>query len=89
MEESFEVDKIVLLERNREKICEQSGVVDAAETSCWDRNLRRSAEQDSVEAVKSIPQERISERGAQSEAIKVTGTSGQDRSWQRTVEQIR
>ena len=104
-EDILEADKIVLPERTLEKIREQSGLVEAAETLSRDRNLQRTVEQDfvevdktttpqerisgrmgkpigvnevprkRVEAVKSIPQERISVRLCeQSDVIKVTSS---------------
>ena len=54
----------------------QSRIIEVPKIAC----------QKSVEAVKSIPQERSSERTCeQSEVIKVT--SSEDQLWQRTVEQ--
>ena len=40
-----QVDKIVLLERISERICEQSGVVDVTKISSRDQKLQRAAEQ--------------------------------------------
>ena len=67
-------------------MCDQSGVIEADETSSRNRNLQRTAEKDLVEEDKTSPLERISGRKCeQSEVIKVT--SSHDQIWQRTVEQ--
>ena len=59
MEESFEEDKIVLLERIPEEVGVHSGVIDVTDTSSQDRNLQRTVERDSVDVDKATPQERI------------------------------
>ena len=62
MEKISEVREAGLPERTLEKLCEQGGVIEAAETSSRSRNLQSTVEQDFVEVDKATPQERISRR---------------------------
>ena len=69
---------VVLPEPTSERICGQSGVIDATKPSNQDQNLQRTV-QDSVEVDKTASQERISERtGERIRVIEVPKIASQE-----------